>query len=103
MQKISLALEYHCLPLWLYDDNDELIDNTFPPEVQKNKELCELLNTIQKRYDALFIDTPIEFAYIGFQNDNEKQAFANLIEKALEQLSIILEGHYEIENQFELD
>ena len=103
MQKVVLSLEYRCFPIWLYDDSGGVIDNDLLPELRENKELCELLKTMQKRYDALFIDTPIEFAYIGFQSAEEKQEFANLIEKAVKQVTIALAGHYEIENRIHLD
>jgi hypothetical protein len=57
MKKIRLLLEYKSYPMWIYDENDELIDNDIIEELKSEKEINEMLMEIQVIYDSLFIDS----------------------------------------------
>lgn len=82
MIKLKLSLEYHCYPLWIYSEYDELIDNNFPVELTTNMIIDELLDEIQKEFDNLFIDNEIEFTYAGFKDDLKKREFYKKISNA---------------------
>ena len=48
MKKIlKLMPEYQCYPLWLYDSDGTLIDNIIPESLQSNKELMDVLTSVQ--------------------------------------------------------
>ena len=32
LKRIRLLLDYSCYPVWLYDENNEIVDNDNPPE-----------------------------------------------------------------------
>ena len=39
MKKIRLLLEFHCFPVWFYDENDEIIENEinrFKAQIESN-------------------------------------------------------------------
>lgn len=73
--EIKIILEYNCYPVWLYDENSEIIYTLLPDELRPDFEIDSLFDNIQSKYDALFIDNDREFRYIGFENENDKQLF----------------------------
>ena len=74
-QIIIFEPEYQCWPLWLYDWDDTFIDNVIPEDMQANEELMEALTSVQQQFDALYLNTPLEFAYIGFPDKESKERF----------------------------
>lgn len=52
IRKIRVLLEYNTYCLWLYDDNDEIIDNDNPPEWDDNTELTEAFMAVSDIYDT---------------------------------------------------
>ncbi|MBR4623059.1 MAG: hypothetical protein IKO45_00705 [Clostridia bacterium] len=79
MKTLKYSLEYHCYPIWYYDESGELIDNDLPDEMRDDEELDSLLLIIQKRFDDLYIDTPKEFSSHGFKSETERQDFMSLL------------------------
>lgn len=75
MKKIAVNFEYGCYPLWIYGESGRLIDTGLPMELQEDKVLDKLFISLQHDFDKLFIDTPAEFRYIGFENEREKKIF----------------------------
>lgn len=43
MKKIKVQLEYRCFPIWLYDENGNLIDNDFPASLIGDPEIDPIL------------------------------------------------------------
>lgn len=71
MQKIKMMFEYHCFPIWVYDEKGELLCNDLPHFLQKDESLTEACQRLQTQYDSLFIDDGKEFAFVG--DDSAKQ------------------------------
>lgn len=68
-KKIRLLLEYGCYPVWLYDENGDVIDILLPKELRDDAELDAKLDNLQARYNALFINNAHEFMYVGFKSE----------------------------------
>ena len=85
-QTIRIAFEYHAHPVWVYDEEDCLIDNGLPVEWQHDKQLDVLCNRLQNIFDGLFLDDGKRFVYLGFATAAEKAAFL----KQTEQLYTLL-------------
>jgi hypothetical protein len=96
IKKIRLILEYHCYPVWLYDENDDVIDTLLPDELRSDFELDAKFDDLQKRYDALFIDNSHEFSYVGFKNDDERNKYMEDWKTAVNELKTKINGKYSI-------
>ena len=51
IKKIRLMLEYNTYCIWLYDENDEIIDNDNPPEWDDDETLTQAFMAVSDRYD----------------------------------------------------
>ncbi len=96
IKKIRLMLEYHCYPVWLYDENDDVIDTLLPDELRSDFELDAKFDDLQERYDALFIDNSHEFSYVGFKNDDERNKYMEDWKTAINELKTKINGKYSI-------
>lgn len=96
IKKIRLILEYHCYPVWLYDENDDVIDTLLPEELRSDFELDAKFDDLQERYDALFIDNSHEFSYVGFKNDDERNKYMEDWKTAVNELKTKINGKYSI-------
>jgi hypothetical protein len=96
IKKIRLILEYHCYPVWLYDENDDVIDTLLPDELRSDFELDAKFDDLQERYDALFIDNSHEFSYVGFKNDDERNKYMEDWKTAINELKTKINGKYSI-------
>ena len=96
MKEIRLLLDYPCYPVWLYDETGGVIGTGLPDELRDDTELDAKFRDLQKRYNALFINNEKEFSYIGFQSDDEEQAFHADMLDAIRELKEKLNGKYEI-------
>lgn len=94
IKTLRLMLEYHCYPVWLYDENGEVVDTLLPEELRSDLELDSKFDALQARYDALFIDNEHEFSYKGFRSDEEKEDFLNKWNEAIEELAAKVNGKY---------
>ena len=103
VKKIRLLLEYNTYCLWLYDENDEIIDNDNPPEWNDDTELTNAFMAVSDLYDSFFLDTPKEFTYIGCPNAEAAQKLMQLIDKAINILIQKNNGKYIIQNDINLD
>ncbi len=99
--KLRLMLDYHCYPVWLYDEKDHLVDTLLPEELRDDVELDALFDSLQARYDVLFIDTEKEFSFAGFNSEEEKQAFLNDWNHAVKKLRDKCNGRYTIVDDVE--
>ena len=79
MNTLKYSLEYHCYPIWNYDESGELVDNDLPDELRDDEELDSLLLKIQEIFDGLFTDTAKEFSSHGFKTEADRQAFLDLL------------------------
>lgn len=79
MNKIKIDLEYKCFPVWIYNENNELITNDLPEFLIGDELIDPLFVNIQQIYDSLFKDTNQSFEFRGFSKNNEKESFINQI------------------------
>ena len=102
MLKIKIYLDYHCYPVWVYNEKGELIDNNLPEELVNDKEIDEAFVKIQNVYDGLFIDNSTEFSYIGFSNEYKKEEYLKMIGRAVNLIKSKLCESYEFEDKVEV-
>ncbi|MGI6086264.1 MAG: hypothetical protein ACOYIF_12695 [Acetivibrionales bacterium] len=102
MKKVKIYLDYRCFPVWIYDDNDELINNDLPKELSGDKEIDDAFVEIQNIYDGLFLDNSTEFKYIGFKSKSDKQKFLKIIDDAINLIKIKLGDSYIIEKKIDI-
>ena len=86
MDTLKYSLEYHCYPIWIYDEAGNLIDNDLPDELRNDAELDTMLLTVQEMFDGLFTDKPQEFSSHEFNDETERQAFLTLLFSSVEHL-----------------
>lgn len=103
LKKIRLLLEYGCYPVWLYDENGDVIDTLLPEELRNDSGLDSKFDDIQARYDALFIDNTHEFTFIGFKSTTDRESFCSDWNSAVNELIAKLNGKYDIQNDVSLD
>jgi hypothetical protein len=88
--------------MWIYDENDELIDNDIIEELKSEKEINEMLMEIQVIYDSLFIDDSNTFEYKGFVNCVVRAEFIEKIENVLVLIEKKLGATYIIVNDIDI-
>ena len=103
IKKICLLLEYNTYCIWLYNENNEIIDNDNPPEWNDDLELTEAFMAISDLYDTFFVDNEKEFKYIGYPDKEAKAKLQQLIENAVALLKKKNDGKYIIQNDIHLD
>lgn len=96
IKKIRVMLDYGCYPVWLYDEEDDLIDTLLPEEIRSNSKLDSKFDDLQARYEALFVNNSKEFSFQGFQTETDKEQFLSDWKKTVEELVVALNGKYEI-------
>lgn len=102
MRRIKIYLDYHCFPVWIYDDNGDLLDNDLPKELSKDMKVDNAFVEIQNVYDGLFLDNSTEFRYIGFSNESDKERFIKMIDDAVSLIASRLGDSYIIEKEIEV-
>ncbi len=103
IKKIRITLEYNTYCLWLYNEDDEIIDNDNPPEWRDDEELTSAFMAVSDLYDTFFINNDKEFRYIGCPDDETRQRLLSLITKAVEILTRKNNGKYIIQNDIVAD
>ncbi len=102
MKRIKIYLDYKCFPIWIYNDKGELIDNDLPKELADDKQADEVFVKIQNIYDDLFINDSIEFKYIGFSSEKDREEYLKMLDDAVKLLKIKLGDSYDIEEKIEV-
>lgn len=102
IKKIRLLLEYNTYCVWLYDENDEIIDNDNPPEWDDDQELTDAFMYVSDIYDTFFIDNEKEFRYIGCKSKETLCELENAIAKAVKIITAKNNGKYELVNDIEM-
>lgn len=101
--KIRILLEYNTYCIWLYNENDEIIDNDNPPEWEDDEDLTNAFMAVSDLYDTFFIDNEKEFKYIGCPDDATAKELKLLFQKALKILVVKNNGKYIIQNDVDLE
>lgn len=97
MKKIKISLEYKCFPVWIYDEDNKLIDNDLPSELIGDPEIDPLFVHIQDVFDSLFLNDKKEFKYIGFKTAEQRQLFLEEVSSSVRLLTNKLGSEYMIE------
>lgn len=103
IKKIRILLEYNTYCLWLYDENDEIIDNDNPPEWNDDEELTKAFMDVSNLYDSFFVDNSKEFSYVGCPNEETANKLKMLFNRAVNLLVKKNNGKYVIQNDVNLD
>ena len=103
MKKIKISLEYKCYPLWVYDQDNNLINNDLVGELKNEIEIENQLNEIQEIFNGLFEDNPILFEYKGFSKMSDKENLQKKINKLILEIEEKIGNKYIIENKINLD
>ena len=98
-KEIRLMLEYGCYPIWIYDENGKYIDNDWVYEIEKDDRMVTLLEELQKKFEALYLNNQIEFKYIGFSSEIDRQAFAEKVQQIYSNLCELLDKKYIVKNK----
>lgn len=101
MNIIKIRLEYKCFPVWIYDHNNELIENDLPSELTEARDVESNFIHIQEIYDSLYLDDGKEFRYIGFSGSSAREDFFRELSEAIHLLKQKLNGEYLIEENLE--
>lgn len=103
IKKIRVLLEYNTYCLWLYNDNDEIIDNNNPPEWDSDTELTDAFMAVSDIYDTFFLDDGKEFSYVGCPDENTRNKLKEQIAFAMDLLYHKNAGKYIIQNDVSLE
>ena len=96
-------LEYNTYCIWLYDENDEIIDNDNPSEWEDDETLTQAFMAVSDLYDTFYIDNDKEFRYIGCPNQETREKLKSLIENAVSILMNKNSGKYQIQDDISYD
>ena len=98
MKVIKIKFEYGCFPVWVYGENDELIDNDLPPYLVGDSDVDPKFVHIQEMYDSLYLNDGKEFKYIGFKENEERESFFRELHLAINLLKDKVNDEYIIED-----
>lgn len=101
IKTLRLMLEYRCYPVWLYDEDGNIVDTLLPEELRDDTELDSRFDELQARYDALFVDNTREFDFIGFKSETDKSAFFEDWRRAITELREKTQGRYLIVDEIQ--
>ncbi len=95
-------LEYNTYCVWIYNENDEVIDNDNPPEWNDDKELIDAFMKVSDLYDTFFVNTEKDFKYIGCPDQETYSKLQELIKSAVCLLEKKNSGKYLIKNDINI-
>lgn len=96
MKKIMFLLEYKCLPIWVYNKENELLCVELPDDMKDNVELDGLIKEIAEEYDSLFINNSVEFSFKGFASEEDEKRFDQKVHMAIDLLMREAKGKYDV-------
>lgn len=89
MKTLKISLEYKCYPVWIYDEDGDIKDSYLPDDLLGDKELKSLFDSIQERFNNLYLDENGEEDFHSendFKNDNDRKLFYDDLNKAVDLL-----------------
>ena len=98
MKVIKIKFEYGCFPVWIYGENDELVENDLPSNLIGDSDIDPKFVRIQEIYDSLYLDDGKEFKYIGFKENEERENFFREVFLAINLLKDKVNDEYIIED-----
>ncbi len=101
MMYIRLLIEWGAYPVWLYDENDGVIDTDLPDEWKNDSYLYETLDKIQYTYDSLFVNDGKEFAFVGFADKQSMNDYMKIIDEIVKYIYEKNDNVYHIVNDID--
>ena len=86
--------------MWLCDEDGFLVSEDIVDELKDDTWLRRELDEIQQIYNSLFIDTKIEFSYVGFSTKEEEQNYLLRLQNVSRYVMEHLKGKYAIRDSF---
>lgn len=99
MKVIRIKLEYGCFPVWIYSENNELIENDLPSYLIGDNDIDPLFIHIQEVFDSLYLNDGKEFRYIGFRDKEQRELLSKELSVAINLLKSKLDNEYIIITQ----
>ena len=94
MKIIKIKLEYGCFPVWIYDKNNELIENDLPPYLIDDGCIDPIFSHIQEIYNSLYLNDGKEFKFVGFKDQEKQKLFFEELSGAISLLRGKLNNEY---------
>lgn len=94
MNIIKIKLEYGCFPVWIYGEDNKLIENDLPSYLIGDNEIDPIFVHIQQVYDSLYLNDSQEFKYIGFKDKESQKTFGKELFNAIALLKSKLDSEY---------
>lgn len=101
MKVIKIKFEYGCFPVWIYNKNDELVENDLPSNLIGDNDIDPKFVRIQEIYDSLYLDDGKEFKYIGFKDNENRENFFRELLFAIKLLQAKVSNEYIIEDNID--
>ncbi|KGX88009.1 hypothetical protein [Pontibacillus litoralis] len=99
MKTIEIFLDYGCYPMWIFNEQGELVDNDLVEELEADGEIDKMLLEIQKKYDELFEDNAVNFEFKGFKDENDRMKFLRNVESTITLLKEKIGDKYLVDNK----
>lgn len=102
MKVLRIKLEYGCFPVWIYNENNELVENDLPPYLIDDVEIAPTFVHIQEMFDSLYLNNEKEFRYIGFRDQEQRELLGKELLRAINLLKVKLNSGYTVDESFNL-
>lgn len=99
MKIIRIKFEYKCFPVWIYSDNNVLIENDLPPNLIGDSEIDPKFVALQEKYDSLYVDDGKEFKFKDFKNYKSKEEFIAELNYVIESMKQKISDDYVVEER----
>ncbi|MCL2212441.1 MAG: hypothetical protein FWB93_01215 [Oscillospiraceae bacterium] len=99
MIKLKFSLEYKCNPIWILDDDGDVIENCLPDVLIKDKRIAKYLHEISEQFDSLYEDNELNFEFLGFSNETEKKVFYDKVTQTINLIKTKIDRIYSFETK----
>ena len=99
MKIIRIKFEYKCFPVWIYSDDNILIENDLPANLIGDSDIDPQFVALQEKYDSLYVDDGKEFRFKDFENDKCKEDFIAELNNAIETMKQKIGDDYIVEER----
>ena len=97
MKTIRVALEYGLYPIWLLYEQGIIVENILAEELGFDAEFSNKVQKLQDLYDSLYINTDVDFYYIGQMEPKKVEKIKHLYTDISSEFKVKLRNKYKIE------
>ena len=94
--RLLLGLEFGSYPLWELTEDDFIVDNILAKDLGLSIEIADKIDKLNELYHSLFINTDIEFAYIGNEKPEIEEEVKRLNEEEAKEIKTELKTDDEL-------